>query len=111
MRKTFFICTAILCSTFLVNEVHAQSRSSWLGYVQNLLQRQGRVIVRGNPLVDTVYVIDGFDGYLFAGEGCIANEFCRLTTSNSGAVYDRELNQALGRACYNRKNSGVICTE
>ncbi|NET71126.1 MAG: hypothetical protein F6K62_09395 [Sphaerospermopsis sp. SIO1G2] len=84
------------------------AQSSIIPALRQKLQREGRIIVYGNPIMDTIYTIRGIN-FTFAGEGCNFNEMCQSMVANGGLVYEQQANYALGRACADKKNRSVIC--
>jgi hypothetical protein len=76
--------------------------------VQQKLQKEGKIIVYGDPLTSMSYSIEGIP-MSFAGNLCVLSDFCKMSVSAGGLVYDPELNVALGKACYDETNYRVIC--
>ncbi|OIP67274.1 MAG: hypothetical protein AUK43_19835 [Oscillatoriales cyanobacterium CG2_30_40_61] len=95
-------------SLLTINQVSLASRM--LDMVEAKLQREGKIIVDGDPY-GTFYTIRGADMavFTFAGESCPTNGFCSYLMSAGAWTYDPELNQALGRACRDQNNYSVIC--
>lgn len=92
-------------SLFATNQTALSSEM--LDMVAAKLERDGQIIVDGDPL-GTIYTIRGM-GLTFAGASCPINGTCSYMMSRGGWVYDQELNAALANACYDQNNYSVIC--
>ncbi|MCP9294777.1 MAG: hypothetical protein NDM07_08830 [Planktothrix agardhii LY1] len=92
-------------SLLTINQVSLASEM--LDMVEAKLQREGKIIVDGDPS-GLFYTIRGM-ALTFAGESCPINGTCSYVMSVGAWIYDPELNQALGRACRDQNNYSVIC--
>jgi len=88
--------------------VSSPAQAEWLSALKFILERDGQIVVYGDPHYDVFYRVEGLN-YAFAGGGCALNQACQLAVSYGGAVFDGEMNFALKQLCDDESIEFMVC--